>query len=72
MKAKPATPLYRVGTPVRYVDHHARMQLGKIQRIEAHWHSDGIPFINYTVEHPTYRGYRMYIGENDIMEAFPK
>lgn len=72
MSAFPATPEYDIGDLVRYLDHHKRLQEGQVLSIKATWWSgrDGRPdrpFISYTIQHPSYRNGRMYVGAGDVV-----
>lgn len=51
----PAVPVAALGDAVTYVDHHSRPQRGRVLLIQARWSHTGSPFIEYCVEHPTYR-----------------
>ena len=71
-KEIPAAPRYARGETISYLDHHMRRQSGKVLRIEALWAGyllpGEVPLIVYTVEHPTYRDRRMYIGEERLLQ----
>jgi hypothetical protein len=70
MSAVAARPTYSIGQTVRYRDHHNRMQVGRVDSIEANWHSwstSGLPSIIYDLRHPTYRNNRCYRGEDNIL-----
>ena len=62
----PAKPILWIGATVEYTDFQGRMQIGKIQSVEASWgpwSRDGMPLITYRVTHPTYKGRRHYTGQ---------
>ena len=70
-----ASPIASIGDVISYIDHHKRAQEGEVLRIEANWAdwaragSATVPFITYTVSHPTYRRNRCHVGERDIVEV---
>lgn len=70
VQPKAARPLYAIDQAVVYLDHHKRVQTGRVRRIEASWDSwSPEPLIVYTVSHPTYRNNRMHIAEDGIRYA---
>jgi hypothetical protein len=66
MSAKPATPEFKRGDIVAYVDHHGRLQTGEVRTISARWVWSDEPRISYDVHHPTYRNNRFYASSEDI------
>lgn len=62
-------PKYARGQTVEYVDHHGRVQTGIVTSIEGHWTSYGSAYVVYDVTHPSYRGWHMYVSDNDIRRA---
>lgn len=68
MSAVAASPKYKIGDTVIYVDHQKRLQTGAIQSIQATWTpwGNGDPLIIYSLYHPTYRRNNHYASEGDI------
>lgn len=77
MSAFPAEPEYDIGDLVRYLDHHNRLQEGRVLSIEANWWSDrdgrpDRPLISYTVQHPSYRNGRMYVSDGNVVRLIKR
>ncbi len=69
---KKAEPQFSIMDRVTYRDHHKRLITGRVISIEARWSPWGRdpnvePFITYTIEHPSYRNRRMYVGQSEIL-----
>lgn len=68
-KATALQPRYSIGQEVTYLDRHKRKQAGVVQHVEGYWTNWGTAFLVYWVSHPSYRGGRHSVSEDELQAA---